>query len=1022
MLGLCLGPTPGGGATARAKELAYGAVPPGRFSFRRYGSEQGLRNLAVLSMLQDRQGFMWMGTEDGLYRYDGHRFQDFGTRDGLPSSYITDMVEDGQGRLWVGTYQGLALREGDRFKPFGPAEGLPEGPIHDLSAGVEEGLWAATPSGPFVLAAGHFQGLHGWPGGAASAVCYRGSSQGWVALWSPAGPSKGSRILEYQGGTWKAWDEPSAFGHERLDSILQDGDGRVWARSSGHLWVLEPGGGQFHEARPGLPPISARAILRPGPGGSVMVPTDRGIYTFSQGAWSVMDEQMGLPTSYVRDVVEDHEGSLWFSSLGVYRLLGRGFWRAYTHSDGLPDDVVWTILRDRSRNLLVGTDRGLAVASAKGWQRYPGTEGNVIRTAVEAPDGTLYMGGSPVEVLRWNPRTRQVDGRFGAESGLVGKRIFRLVLDGQGMLWAATDGGGLLRADTKAPTLHFESQILPGGSATEYVSGLCLGASGRLYASGEYGFAVLENGTWRRFTKADGLERTHVAYCAERRNGDIVLAYFESLGYTRLRLEGGQLKVLGSPDPASELGREKVYMMGEDSKGRLWVGTGRGVYAVKDGEVQHFGLADGLVGEDVDNMAFHSDPGGDVWVGTSAGLARFDASAYKGALKPPPTVFLRAALGGKPQPFEGSVRVPHSQNTLEARYAGLSFLGEGFIQHQVRLAGLEEEWHLSDIDEVRYPALAGGDYVLEVRSRIAQGEWGEPARFSFSVMPAWWQTWWFRLLVVGAAGGAVMAVIRWRLSALRRYNQELEALVHQRTAELEAANEALRNQSLTDPLTGLRNRRYLGVRMSEDVAQVQRTLRQMQEKREGRAEMSVDLVFAMVDLDHFKEVNDTFGHAAGDRVLQQTAEILQQATRESDTVVRWGGEEFLVVARNAARKDATALVERIRATVEAHSFDLEDGRTLRRTCSVGFSFFPFFHPSPEILTWEQVVDMADHCLYAAKRSGRNGWVGISATPSLRLEDLNDRPAQHIPDLLAQGAVEIQSSYPDGAPLHWDKDA
>jgi diguanylate cyclase (GGDEF)-like protein len=994
---------------------SHGAAPPGRYSFRSYGSEQGLRNLAVLGMMQDKQGFVWMGTEDGLYRYDGRRFADFGTREGLPSSYVTDLVDDGQGRLWVGTYQGLAVREGDRFKALGPAQGLPTGPVQDLVA-APGGLWVATPTGPFARQEdGRFQALPGWPGGTASAL-WAGTGRGWAARWNP-GKGDASQVFRFDGRGWKA---TGSFGHERIDSLLEDAKGTLWARGAQHLWSLAKGETQFRDARPGLPPISARALMRLGRNGSLLVPTDRGIHIFERGVWRVLDEGQGLPTTYARDVLEDREGSLWYSGLGVYRLLGRGLWRAYTHRDGLPDDVVWTIFRDRARDLLVGTDRGLAKAKADGWETYPGTGSNVIRTVAEAADGTLFMGGVPVEVLRWNPRARRVDGRFGAEAGLVGKRLFRLVLDGEGTLWAATDGGGLLKADARQSNLHFQQETLPGGTAGEYVSGISLGDSGRLYACGEQGIAVRDHGVWKRYTQADGLQQTHVAYCAELKGGDVVVAYFESMGYSRIRLEGGRLQVVENLDPASELSREKVYMLGEDSQGRLWVGTGRGVFAVQGKDIQRFGLADGLVGEDIDNMAFHSDPGGDVWIGTSGGLARFDASAYRGPLDAPATVFLSCTLGGKARGGEGGVEVPHGQGTLEARFAGLSFLGEGYLHHEIRLQGLEDDWHVSDTPEARYPALRAGSYVLEVRSRVGQGAWGAPASFAFTVLPAWWQSWWFRLLGVLAAVGLLVLVIRWRLAALKRHNQELEALVHQRTAELEAANEALRNQSLTDPLTGLRNRRYLGVRMSEDVAQVQRTLRQMRDK--DRPEVNVDLVFAMVDLDHFKEVNDTYGHAAGDRVLQQTAEILQSVTRDSDTVVRWGGEEFLVVARNASRRDSTTLVERIRARMAEHVFDLgEEGGTLRRTCSVGFSFFPFYHPEVEALTWEQVVDMADHCLYAAKRSGRNGWVGLAATPALDVESLHDHPSQHIRDLLQRGAVEVQTSYPDGVDLHWDKE-
>src|SRR5690348_13575550 len=168
----------------------------------------------------------------------------------------------------------------------------------------------------------------------------------------------------------------------------------------------------------------------------------------------------------------------------------------------------------------------------------------------------------------------------------------------------------------------------------------------------------------------------------------------------------------------------------------------------------------------------------------------------------------------------------------------------------------------------------------------------------------------------------------------------------------------------------------------------------------------------MVDLDHFKEVNDTYGHAAGDLVLQQVATILQEATRDTDTVVRWGGEEFLVVARNAARKDAVVLVERIRSRVEAHAFDLGDGSTIRRTCSIGFALMPFLCADPDYMSWEEVVDVADHCLYVAKRSGRDAWVGVLPQTDVTAEGLGMHVASRLSELVATPMLEVLSSRED----------
>lgn len=134
----------------------------------------------------------------------------------------------------------------------------------------------------------------------------------------------------------------------------------------------------------------------------------------------------------------------------------------------------------------------------------------------------------------------------------------------------------------------------------------------------------------------------------------------------------------------------------------------------------------------------------------------------------------------------------------------------------------------------------------------------------------------------------------------------------------------------------------------------------------------------MLDLDHFKEVNDKYGHDAGDAVLRQFAELLRETVRKPDVVVRWGGEEFLVVARDTGRGLPLGLAERLRRRIANHRFLLPDGTALSRTCSIGFALFPFLPEAPEAVPWEEVVGLADAGLYLAKTAGRNRWVGVEA--------------------------------------------
>lgn len=177
--------------------------------------------------------------------------------------------------------------------------------------------------------------------------------------------------------------------------------------------------------------------------------------------------------------------------------------------------------------------------------------------------------------------------------------------------------------------------------------------------------------------------------------------------------------------------------------------------------------------------------------------------------------------------------------------------------------------------------------------------------------------------------------------------------------------------ALRDSLTGLHNRRFLAEFMEPETAQILRSW-----SREDTRKLTLKLI--IIDLDHFKRVNDEFGHEAGDAVLKQFAALLRDVVRRPDVVVRWGGEEFVVVARDTGRQLPLGLAERIRRRVAEHPFVLPDGSTIHRTCSLGFALYPFLPQAPEQVGWEQCVGLADAVLYLAKEGGRDRWTGVEA--------------------------------------------
>lgn len=240
------------------------------------------------------------------------------------------------------------------------------------------------------------------------------------------------------------------------------------------------------------------------------------------------------------------------------------------------------------------------------------------------------------------------------------------------------------------------------------------------------------------------------------------------------------------------------------------------------------------------------------------------------------------------------------------------------------------------------------------------------------------------------------------------------AVLTQAQNELEVAYQKLEEASLTDPLTGLNNRRFLMKSITADIAIVERSYNNWLSSQANVAlpigqPSEQDLMFMLLDIDLFKSINDTYGHNAGDKMLEQFSLILKNTLRESDYLVRWGGEEFLIVIRYCNREEVPELAERIRQKVENFVFDVGNGQITTKTCSIGMAAYPFYRTKPSAMTWEQVIDTADRALYLAKNHGRNCWVNVLAASASQTELVNPAVHDSLISLAAAGVIKIESS-------------
>jgi ligand-binding sensor domain-containing protein len=289
-------------------------TPAQRYSFKLYSGAQGLGNLATLCMLQDSTGYLWIGTQHGLYRYDGAHFLGFDMHDGLPSARIESLYETSDRALWVGTSAGLARREGSRFQPVDVGRPIEIVGRSAIASDILGHLYLSSSAGLLI--------------GSASAGGYRFTPAPQAPVKDPAVHGVyvdrgtevwygcGSQVCRLENNLVAALGEESGIPPDRWDAIISDREGTLWIRSSTRLLYRTPKALRFESAAVAIPENSDFAALSLGRNGELFVPTDFGITMHVAGTWRHVGKSEGLPADTTSSVLVDQEGSIWIGLLG----------------------------------------------------------------------------------------------------------------------------------------------------------------------------------------------------------------------------------------------------------------------------------------------------------------------------------------------------------------------------------------------------------------------------------------------------------------------------------------------------------------------------------------------------------------------------------------------------------------------------------------------------------------------------------------------------------------------------------
>ena len=774
-----------------------------RYSFKSYGADEGLTT-AVNRLLQDRDGFLWVGTSNGLMRYGGgDHFQRFGKAEGLPSEQVYRVRQSPDGTLWTVTSKGLARLRQDRFEHVDTVLAEESEAMSDLDFDTQRRLYLGTVKGlligeAFAGGAFRFHFADAVPRVGITGFHFEPAGDVWFGC--------GKSLCHLTPAGLETFGSRQGLPEEQWSAILRDRQGTLWIRSLQRLYICPPGSRTFFARDEGLPQSSNSAVdLAMDRAGTVLVSTDLGLARWIGGKWNLIGAAQGLASDTVSSVLEDREGSLWIGvwGAGLARWLGYGEWTQWTTNDGLGNNIVWSIRRQHSGAMLVGTDNGLARIDENGsqppklWRVKDGLGGNKVKSLTIAADGAVWIGTLPGGVSRLDPETDRIQ-TFGPESGLDENRVIAVQVDRENRLWVTTPTG-VFRSGPLDGKVRFERQIPTSSTGHELYFRIFVDHLGRVWIGSMIGAFCWDAGKWTRYTTADGLKSNGVTSFAETRDGAIWMGYREPVGLSRMTFPAGKPH-LDHFSRSTGLRSDYILFLGLDAKGNLWAGTDDGIDVYKGASWTHYGRDDGLVWDDCAAAAFLAEADGTVWVGTLKGLARYHPSARELPHPDPRVVITSIQLGHAAAGHDTAnpgppPEIPFREHSFSVNFAGLTFRRERDVVFRYRLIGLDEGWTETTERQAHYPSLPAGRYRFEVVARSAAGQWSAaPAAFSFRVLPPWWQTWWF----LGGVGVSLIQLIlmiwRWRMRALVQGRRQLATAVSERTVELQSKNQLVERQ------------------------------------------------------------------------------------------------------------------------------------------------------------------------------------------------------------------------------------
>jgi diguanylate cyclase (GGDEF)-like protein len=923
------------------------------YAVERYTTENGLPQSSVLAMVQTRDGYLWLGTYEGLARFDGLNFTVFDKSNTpeMESNGIKALAEDREGRLWVGTTAGLLRYSQGRFERFDNRQGLRSHFILCLFLDHSGALWIGTTGG-----------LHRWENDRfQSFTTTQGLSTNYITSLADDGAGgiwigTGQGLNHFQNGKIQVFDARSGLPHGDIRALHLDRQGTLWIGSSGG-GLIRFRDGRFERLEEQLSSADIRAICQDRHGVMWIGTNQEPLNRLKGGRVSVMGQRLaGLMSARV--ILEDREGSLWVGTRdGLIQLKDEKF-ILYGSRNGLPVDPVRAVFEDRQGSIWIGTVGGGLVRFRDGkWKTYNSSQGLLsdhVWSIAQSRDDSLWVGTYGGGLYRM-PAAKKPE-VFTRIKGVASDIIRAIFTDSRDRIWVGTNGGGLDCLEKGRITNFTTAQGLPNN----YIYALGEDKKGRIWV-GAYngGLAVLEQGRFRKLA-ANIIAEQPVWVIHTDRDGDVWVGT-DHAGL--LWIHDEQVVRFSSRDG---LYSDQAFQILEDGRGRLWMNCNKGIYHVakKDllayaaGKLSRipcvsFGKSEGIKVTESSGPAQPAgciDRQGRIWFPTIRGLSMFDPDRLRINRVEPPLVIEKVVINDRNLTTSGTLTAPPGKGSIEIAYTAISFLQVDKMQFAYRLEGFDPDWiQAGNRRSAFYTNLPPGSYTFRVIAGNGDGVWNRSGAFvTFRMKPYFVQTALFRWLV-GLAGLLLIAGIFflvWHRAKVREH--KLEHLVDERTVQLQ-------HLARYDGLTDLANHRTFYEIFQKEWAVA------------GREKKPLSLI--TVDIDFFKPFNDTLGHQEGDECLRKVAAaICLHIKRPADLAARTGGDEFFLLLPGTENDGALAMAESIRAAISALAIP-HPASPIAAVVTVSLGVASTI-PAPGAES-NPFIARTDQALYNAKRQGRN---------------------------------------------------